>query len=184
MFGKCCFQEFGSLSSINSWTVYNDQEWRKWQSSLAKMHRFFVFVRIEKYRSLSVVDWQFLAMPSYSRSCFQRLHDGSNIDCMVYHFFLLLPLSNCYVRYLIFSVNFKARNVYIDEVYSSSCHNVHIILDAHKQEQILWSQNRSLLSWLTLLLFKNHCLTIFDTTFSFVNSSSSSSVFVRIDDNI
>lgn len=95
----------------------------------------------------------------------------------------LLLLSNCYNRHLIFSVHFNTRNVFIDEVYSSSCHNCHIILDARKQEQILWSQNRSFMSWLTLLLFKNHCLTIFDTTFSFVNSSSSS-VFVRIDDNI
>jgi hypothetical protein len=93
-------------------------------------------------------------------------------------FSLLLPLSNCYVRYIICNVLYKARKVYIDEVYSSSCHNVHIIFDAHKQEQILWSQNRSLMSWITLLLFI--FLTIFDTTFSFVNSSC----FVRIDDNI
>ena len=45
------------------------------------------------------------------------------------------------------------------------------MFDAHKQEQILWSQNRSLVSWIILLQFRNHCLTIFDTTFSFVNSS-------------
>lgn len=90
-----------SLFSINSWTVRNDQEWRKWQSSLAKMHRFFVFVQIEKYWSLSVVDWQFLPMPNYSRSCFQwwiqhRLH-----GFLVCFFFLIVIIDILFLVYIL-----------------------------------------------------------------------------------
>ena len=147
MFGKCCFQEFGSLfnKQLNS-----SQRSRMQKMTIISCQNalvFFVFVPNEK--NIGVCLWaidNFQQCKSVVEVASKDSIRNPTSIAWFNMFSLLLPPSNCYVIYLIFSIIVKARNVYIDEVYSSPCHNVHIILDAHKQEQILWSQNRSLMS--------------------------------------